>query len=78
MRVQWSAAIDALIIYRSVPFRFTLQCEARGKGVSEQSELTPCVILMSLLCPSSSGTISLERVIYCIGMFVTEPSGLCC
>ena len=31
-----------------VNFRITLQYEARSKGVSERSELTPCIIYYTL------------------------------
>ena len=47
-----------------VPYRFTLQCEARGKGMSERNELTPCIYIYS--CKIALQDVDLLAKINCI------------
>ena len=48
----------------------TLQSESEGDATIISA------FIATLHCACSYGTISLERVVYCISSFVTEPSGL--
>ena len=59
----------------SLAHSFT-HCYIALQSESERDATIISAFIATPHCACSKGTISLERVVYCISSFVTEPSGL--